>query len=169
MEKLKLCSIEVEAYRPYGDLLSAGGEAVSANQGTADKFIDQAELVNLRAEAKPKLSVFRCAPKTENPLPIKLLERHEYSTQVFIPMGGAKRYLSIVALGGDAPDLSTLKAFLVGAKQGISYRPGVWHAPMTVLDLPTDMACFVYEDGSKSDCEMFDLETAFSLAIPEGL
>ncbi|PCI35864.1 MAG: ureidoglycolate hydrolase [Elusimicrobia bacterium] len=168
MEKIELFQIKTEAYQPYGDLLSAAGAGVFANEGNADKFVDQAELCNLRENAQPKLSVFRCAPKTENPLPIKFLERHEHSTQVFIPMGGAKRFLAVVALGGDAPDLSTLKAFWVGPAQGISYRPGVWHAPMTVLDVPTDMACFVYEDGTAADCEMFELKTPLFLDIPEG-
>jgi ureidoglycolate lyase len=168
MKKIELFPISAAAYKPYGDLLCAGGDGLPANQGNADKFVDQAELVNLRAGARPKLSVFRCAPKTENPLPIKLLERHEFSTQVFIPMGGVKRFLSVVALGGAAPDLATVQAFLVGPHQGISYRPGVWHAPMSVLDAPADMACFVYEDGGSGDCELITLDTPFFLDIPEG-
>ena len=62
------------------------------------------------------------------------------------------RYLVIVTLGGDAPDLSTLAAFIAHGTEGISYRPGVWHHPMIALDHETDFICLVWEDGSRDDC-----------------
>ena len=45
--------------------------------------------------------VFRSTPRTL-PFEINKLERHEFSTQMFIPMNG-KRYLVIVAQGGELP------------------------------------------------------------------
>lgn len=96
---------------------------------------------------------------------MKLLERHLYSTQAFIPMTCSKvrariayilrhikymlvltlfsvmqRYLVVVALNDpktDKPDLSTLAAFVAARNQGITYYPGVWHHPMIALDAVT--------------------------------
>jgi len=95
--------------------------------------------------------VFRCAPFDARPIPVRVLEKHPMSTQVFIPMN-ARRYLVIVALGGDAPDLATLAAFVAEGAQGVSYRPGVWHHPMIALDTEIDFTCLVFEDGSDDDC-----------------
>lgn len=152
-------------YAPYGVVIEAGpaggttGQtAKPANQGTAQRLDFLAELINLRdAQAKPNLCVFRCAPQITKLAPqfeIKLLEKHPYSTQVFIPMGGPAKYLVIVCLGnkdGSAPDLNTLRAFVAHGKQGITYHPGVWHHPMVAMDQETDFVCWVAENGTAED------------------
>ena len=91
---------------------------------------------NKRLNAKLNVCVFRSIP-IQTPFDMKILERHEFSTQMFIPMN-AKRYLVVVALvctafgrqrliyilfqGGDQPDLSTLGVFVANGCQGISYK-----------------------------------------------
>ena len=161
--------VEAEAYRPYGDVIEAarpGAAAAAANQGTADRYDRLVDLVDKRpGKARPNLSVFRCAPVREIPVPVTLLERHPHSTQVFLPLSESARFLAVVALGGDEPDLSTLRAFLVAGPRGVSYRPGVWHRPMTVLGRETDMACLVWEDGTQGDCELRELKPAFRVKI----
>lgn len=148
-----------DAYAPYGRVIMAsprGEPGRPANQGTARRFDHLVAVENLRpASAALNVSVFRCAPR---PLPavspaieVALLEKHPGSTQVFLPMS-ARRYLAVVALGGDRPDLSTLAAFLAEGPQGVSYHPGVWHHPMIALDAEADFACLVWEDGSAGDC-----------------
>lgn len=153
--------ISREAYEPYGSLIAAD-EALPfkfANMKTAKRFNHLADVVNLRPEsATLNLCVFRCSPLEKLPFEIKLLERHQYSTQVFMPISSDARYLVIVSLGSDKPDLSTLKAFEVFNPQGISYKPGVWHYPMTALVNQIDFACLVHEDGSNDDCEVVTLE-----------
>ena len=127
---------------------------------------------NLRTNAKLNFCVFRCqvgellqhpmllsinAPSQPRELPfeVKLLERHLYSTQSFIPMTCSKvlltgashteltyqqRYLVVVAHNNsktNKPDLSTLRVFVAAANQGITYYPGIWHHPMIALDSVT--------------------------------
>lgn len=152
---LQAKALERRLYQPYGDVIAAGPEfsSASANAGTARRFDRLAALENLRPGAAPNLCVFRVEPAADNPFSVRMLERHRHSTQVFIPMGGASRYLVVVCGGGDAPDLATLKAFVADGAHGISYRPGTWHHPLIALDRTTDYACLVYEDGSAGDCE----------------
>jgi ureidoglycolate lyase len=136
-----------------------GEPGTSANQGTARKFAHLAALDDLRpGRAALDVSVFRCAPRPDAPFAVELLERHPASTQVFVPMN-AERYLVIVALGGERPDLGSLRAFVASGTQGVSYRPGVWHHPMIALDRTIDFACFVWEDGSEGDCTVVRLGT----------
>ncbi|KAG0736274.1 hypothetical protein G6F16_002078 [Rhizopus arrhizus] len=150
-----------EAYAPYGDVIHPPGarSKTGANQGTASKFHHVALVNNLfpQGDGKMNVCIFRCKPAQQLPFTVKLLERHPYSTQAFIPMtsGGTRGYLVVVALNGidDRPDLSTLKAFIATSTQGVNYRQGVWHHPMIALDSVTDFAVIVHENGiPKDDC-----------------
>jgi ureidoglycolate lyase len=42
-------------------------------------------------------------------------------------------YVVVVAVGGDTPDLSTLKCFMASAQQGVNYAKGTWHHPLLAL------------------------------------
>ena len=144
-----------EAYEPYGKVLMAsprGEPGEVANLGTALRFDDVVDCTNSRGpRAALKVKVFRSSPVSLERRPLALLEKHPCSTQLFIPMN-ASRYIALVALGGDRPDLTTLAAFVARGPQGISYGPGVWHHPMLTLDTETDFVVFVHEDGSPEDC-----------------
>ena len=165
------------AYAVYGDVIMAaphGEPGAPANRGTARRFDRIAEIANLRGtEAGLNVAVFRCAPRDVGVgvggFAVALLEKHPASTQMFVPMN-ARRYLVLVALGGDAPDLATLAAFVAGGGQGVSYRPGVWHHPMIALDAETDFACLVWEDGSAGDCVVVDYEegSRAEVVLPPG-
>lgn len=156
-----------EAYAAYGQVVQADGLRPFrvVNMGRAQRWDFLAEVPNLRpARARLNLCLFRCAP-VELPLQVGLLERHPHSGQVFIPLDTQARYLVIVCLGGEGPDLSTLGAFVARGGQGISYHPGVWHYPMTPLDRETDFACLVWEDGTAEDCQVVDLEEPVTVEL----
>ncbi|KAL0093454.1 Allantoicase [Phycomyces blakesleeanus] len=156
-----------EDFAPYGDVIqaSSGIAVTSANQGTAEKYHQVGQVINEFAKGRGRshLSVFHCRPITEIPFTVKLLERHPYSSQAFIPMtdGRVRGYLVVVALNGedDKPDMKTLKAFIASSTQGINYREGIWHHPMIALENETDFACLVHESGiPKDDCNEVDVE-----------
>jgi ureidoglycolate lyase len=164
---IKCVPIERSAYEAYGDLIAADdGEVFSyANMGTAKRFNQLSDVINLRPnQATLNLCVFRCQ-SAHLPLEMKLLERHPYSTQVFLPMHQDAKFLVIVSLGQDLPDLASLRAFIVTGAQGISYKPGVWHYPMTALEQPIDFSCLIWEDGSKSDCDVVNLDEAIAIQL----
>lgn len=165
MSPCPILSMDPDAYAPYGDVIAAREDCATrpANLGTAQRYLQVAPLRSSRPAAASHLSVYRCAA-WDGPLELSMLERHLHSTQVFLPQG-ASRYLAVVALGGDAPDLSTLRAFLVEGSAGISYHPGVWHHPMIAL-IPTDFVCLVWEDGGTDDCHEVDIPLTRLGAVP---
>ena len=155
---IRAVPLAVEAFRPFGRVVSAGLQAgSSANQGTAVRFDFTCELISTRPGAKPNLAVFQSRPKTL-PFDVGLLERHEFSTQVFIPMV-VSRYLVCVAptRADGAPELDGLTAFLCGPGQGVAYAPGTWHHPMVALDTLAEFSMLAWEDGSAGDCEVRQL------------
>jgi ureidoglycolate lyase len=151
--------LSVEAFSPFGEVVSAGLKAgASANQGTAVRFDWCADLVNLRSGARPNLAVFRSTP-VAMPYQPKLLERHPQNSQAFIPMVTADFLIVVAPHAADGkPDLSGLCVFRCKAGQGINYKPGVWHHPIIALDEPSEFAMLAWEDGSAADCEEFFFE-----------
>jgi len=146
------------------------------NQGTSTKTPDIAPCTNSYKSApsgqpgRPVLSASRCKPRTTTSTPdgevlqVGFLERHPFSTQSFVPMGGndAASYVVLVAesdAAGSKPDVSTLRAYTVSGDQGICYDVGLWHAPMAVIGESLDFAVFQFSNGvDVEDCEMLQLE-----------
>ncbi|KAH8928576.1 Allantoicase [Atractiella rhizophila] len=178
LNKLSIPALPISplTYSPYGKVLqsytspdlappSIRKTATSANFGTAIKYNNLADLEFLPAPGEqkvvPNLCIFK-ANKWEGRR-LKALERHSLSTQVFSPLGASEgtNYLVVVALNGadDKPDLKTLKAFVASGKQGITYRPGVWHHPLLAIDADMDFTCIVAETGVKElDCELVEFD-----------
>jgi len=155
--------LTAEEYREYGNVIesrSPSSGSTLANQGTAIRTNWLCDFKNLRSKAKMNVCTFRCTPPTNcERFDINLLERHQFSTQVFIPMTAANRYLVIVARGGDVPDLKTIKAFVASKNQAISYHPGTWHHPMVALDTETEFTCLVNEDGTSDDTHVLKVSS----------
>lgn len=99
------------------------------------------------------------------PLEVKLLERHEFSSQTFVPLY-VGRWLVVVCLhatlGG--PDVAHGRAFIAGPDQGITYRMNTWHHGLTVLDRPGRFAIFMWLDCSSGD-EEFVPVTPFTIRL----
>jgi ureidoglycolate lyase len=152
--------IDAEAFAPFGDLLTAPREPGRHAFGSG--------LANLRATAKSELTLSRVAPHGALPLAVSEMERHAYSSQSFVPLSVA-RWLVIVAPSGadGAPDGRRARAFLAGPQQGVTYRVGTWHYPITVLDETAQFAIFMWRDGGKGDEEFVTLSAAFAVALPK--
>jgi ureidoglycolate lyase len=142
------------AFAPFGQVISAGrGVGAMANMGTATRFDYSASFENLRPAAKANLAVFRAA-ELALPLPLKLLERHPRSTQMFLPLLGDRMLVVVAPDAADGgPDVSKLRAFVGVAGQGVNYRTALWHHPIVALGREADLAMLAWEDGTALDCE----------------
>lgn len=180
-----------EAFARFGGVISVEhqlekAKLSSANYGTAVKLHKVAPIVNNFAKcgsgvnASPNLNVFRCSPphhllsetREGRAYSAKVLERHPFSSQTFVPMGqsGDASYLVIVAESEDTPeklpDKSSVRAFVCKGTQSVTYGPGVWHAPMVVIDeVPyIDFAVFIHENGVEDeDCQECYFEPGYTV------
>jgi ureidoglycolate lyase len=135
-----------EAFAPFGEVIASPEEF-------GRRYFEES-LGNARPNAWASLSMVRRAPHASMPLEANLLERHEFSSQSFVPIDVA-RWLIVVcphaATGG--PDVARAKAFLAGPDQGVTYRMNTWHHGLTVLDRPARFAVFMWRDGTAGDEE----------------
>ena len=153
--------LNAEAFRPFGQVLE-----VPAKPGR--KSFNEI-LENSRVNASVDLSISTINPLDKLPMRAQTLERHPYSSQTFIPIK-AGRYLVIVAPGkpDGSPDLDEIRCFLATGEQSFTYRRGVWHHDMTVLDETAEMAILMWCEGSSDDEELLDIDTPFEVFLPDG-
>ena len=150
--------ITAAAFAPYGDVLVAP-------KAPGRDYFDGA-LFNGRATAFPSLSMVQALPAPKLPLTVTKLERHEYSSQSFIPLGGGAKLLAVcLDKNGGEPDLSTLRAFVTLPSEGITYRPNIWHHSLTILDEPGFQAVLMWKDGTSGDEEFIDVPP-FTIELP---
>ncbi|KAG5455938.1 MAG: ureidoglycolate hydrolase-domain-containing protein [Olpidium bornovanus] len=153
---IKAEPLTAEGFAPYGWVVAADAPdaaptegssfaaAASANQGTARRFNKLSPMTNYRqGAAEANVCVFRSVPTPRLPFPVRLLERHPFSTQMFVPMTCTRGYLVIVCTSRrgqiadgvrNPPDPAGLKAFIAKPGQAITYDVGVWHHPIIALE-----------------------------------
>ena len=154
VEKLK-----AEAFAPYGDVIALPTEP--------GRRYFSAALGSARPEARPSLSTVLALPTGDVRIAISRLERHEHSSQSFVPIDVA-RWLVVVCPPAPAggPDASRARAFLAGPDHGVTYRMNTWHHELTVLDRPSRFAIFMWLDGGAGDEEIVPVEP-FTVIVGE--
>ncbi|CDK29870.1 unnamed protein product [Kuraishia capsulata CBS 1993] len=185
-----------ESFAPFGSVISADHQVAnvassSANQGTAVKIHKVAPITNNYANAPSgqvataNWNIFRCSPpkhllstdKTgESRYLSKVLERHPFSTQTFLPLGRSKEKTAFLVICAETdkrtglPDESRVHAFTCKGNQSVTYGVGTWHAPMVALgDEPhLDFAVLIHENGvDKEDCEEVVYENPINVVFSE--
>ena len=123
-------------------------------------------MANLRPKARGSISLTVKPPLTVLPLRSSTMERHEFSSQSFVPQE-AGRWLAIVAphAKDGGPDMARARAFLCRPDQGVTYGANVWHHPFTVLDAPARFVITMWRDGSKGDEEFVEVPE-FTVELP---
>lgn len=140
-----------EAFAPFGEVIT-----IPADPG---RLYFEDALGNGRPNARASLSIVNKEPAKGLPLTSNYLERHQFSSQTFVPIECA-RWLIVVAphAAGGGPDMSQARAFIAGPNQGVTYRMDTWHHGLTLLDKPGRLAVFMWRDGGKLDEEFVDLD-----------
>ncbi|MDX6751160.1 ureidoglycolate lyase [Geminicoccaceae bacterium 1502E] len=149
-----------EAFAPFGAVVEHAGEGRRHHVTEAFERSPEA--------ASPSLWISRLATASRFPVTARILERHPYSAQTFIPLSPLRSL--IVVCHPDprgAPDLSTLQAFLAGPGQGVSYARNVWHHCLTVFDAPAQFAVIMSLTGRGDDDIFLDLEQPVVIEAPQ--
>jgi len=150
--------LTAEAFAPYGDVL-----VPPRKTGQIDFA---AQLRNARAGARPNLAVSRIESVTL-PYEAPVLERHEHSSQVFVPIDGARMLLLVcLPAEGGTPRLESVAAFLGDGSAGINYHLGIWHHPMRVVGGAGAFVMLRWDDGSDADTTWHRLQEPL-LVVPE--
>jgi ureidoglycolate lyase len=148
---LRAVPLTRDGFAPFGEVIGADrGRTARVNGGRAVRHDDLARLDHATPTQLPTLAAYRVEP-SRLPLAATVLERHPSSSHVFLPMRAARFVVGVApALPCDAPDLDGARAFLVDGAEGLHYRAGIWHVPMTVLDEEAVFAMLIWK-GAEAD------------------
>jgi len=121
--------ITKDNFSEFGDVISSENiNPIDINMGYAKRFDNLANINTSKNEGKTIVSIFS-ALKRSFPLKINMMEKHPLGSQAFMPMRETT-FLTFVAPEGDFPIINKIKSFIVPPKNGINYKPGVWHFPL---------------------------------------
>jgi ureidoglycolate lyase len=153
--RIRATPVTQDSFSPFGKLIdvAASGERTDRADGVEHH------------QTNPvfHLSTAGIAP---SPLPfsITMMERHEFSSQSFLPLDAARYLLCVAKNDSDGwPIMTSLQAFTVPKGVGITYRTGVWHHPMIALDAPASFAIVMWY-GDKPNEEFVDLSNPVAIS-----
>ncbi|TKR53571.1 hypothetical protein D7I39_20165 [Allopusillimonas ginsengisoli] len=153
MKTLQIEELDHIAFMPYGFALGAVGD------GSRQDHFDK--ISNLRGAARVNLAQLH-APRYEptERIIVDTIERHRFSSQSFFPLN-VGQYLVLVGMPTEhgPPGVSQLKAFSVPGNVSITYKPGVWHMGISVLDGGNDFLMLIHEEGNAGDCDFASVES----------
>ena len=142
--RLILEPLTPEAFAPFGDVIEPPAEGVRISLTDTLRAIDGA--------AQARLS-FSTAKPWSLPLKATEMERHNRSSQCFVPMDVGRWVVLVAPDRGGKPDSAALRAFLVRGDQAVNYHLGAWHHPLRTLDHPGRFAVLMWTTGNKANDE----------------
>lgn len=158
--------LTAEGFVRYGRVIDAAAAgARPVNGGTSLRHEALPDLDLQREGGRAVLAVYDARARGW-PFEAWVLERHRLSEQVFLPIGGARRCVLLVAPAGAPPQPDDCEAFVTDGHQGVSLAAGTWHHGLLALD---DGPWAVLERRARDgavDCDEHALATALRLQLP---
>ena len=151
-----------ENFATFGDVIEVNDKAknFSINDGFTQRYHDLAKVDVTEEDGRTLINIFRSTP-LEQPVNIKMMERHPLSSQAFIPMG-QQPYLVVVAPKGEL-DITKIEVFLASSNQGVNYHKGTWHHYCLALHQVSDFIV-VDRGGAGDNCDVINLDGSLVIA-----
>ena len=120
-------------FNEFGDFINPyEKKAEDINTNTTKSYFDLANIEILGQDKKVRLNLFD-AKKRKFPLMIDMLEKHPFSSQVFLPLG-KDPFFVIVCPASPKPGLNNLKIFKIENGNGVNFKPDIWHFPLISIN-----------------------------------
>lgn len=152
-QTLELMPLTHAAFAPFGDVVEyEGRDFFHINDKMVERYHDLAKVDTQEAGGRTLISWLLAKPNTF-PSKVKFVERHQLSSQAFIPLGD-NPFVVVVAPRGDTVNVGDLRAFITNGRQGVNYHRGVWHH---ILLVPKQAMQFIVVDrgGPEKNCDEF--------------
>lgn len=151
------------AMAPFGAVIDAvaGGDAINGGSARRREAVPALDLQ--RDGGRAVLAVYDARARAF-PFMAQTLERHRLSDQIFLPLGGARRCVLLLAPPHlTQPKAADCVALLGNGRQGVRIAAGTWHHGLLALD---DGPWAVLERrGDAVDCDEVVLDVPLQLTI----
>ncbi len=163
MKALRVQPLTAAAMAPFGSVIDVGPGGAAVNGGSSQRHEAVAALDLHRDGGRAVLAVYDARAR-RFPFAAQVLERHRLSDQVFLPLGGPRRCVLLLAPAGvEQPQAADCVALLSNGRQGLRIAAGTWHHGLLALD---DGPWAVLERRAAGpDCDEVSLSTAITLQL----
>lgn len=152
-QTLEIKPLTHAAFAPFGDVVEyEGRDFFHINDKMVERYHDLAKVDTQEAGGRTLVSWLLAKPNSF-PSKVRFVERHQLSSQAFIPLGD-NPFVVVVAPRGDTVKVGDLCAFITNGRQGVNYHRGVWHH---ILLVPKQAMQFIVVDrgGPEKNCDEF--------------
>jgi ureidoglycolate lyase len=135
--RLRPVPLTRDLFAPFGDVIETQGHPhYTINSGYAERYSDLAQIDVGERDGQVRVNIFHARAR-DLPMPIRMVERHPLSSQMFVSLA-AKPFLVVVARPGHQPAPGDLHAFVTNGRQGVNYARGTWHHPLIAYGTASD-------------------------------
>ncbi|MGH6927552.1 MAG: ureidoglycolate lyase [Dongiaceae bacterium] len=135
--RLRPVPLTRDLFAPFGDVIETRGHPhYTINSGYAERYSDLAQIDIGERDGRVRVNIFH-ARERDLPMPIRMVERHPLSSQMFVSLAG-EPFLVVVARPGHQPGPKDLHAFVTDGGQGVNYARGTWHHPLIAYGSASD-------------------------------
>jgi ureidoglycolate lyase len=153
-----------EAFAPFGHVIDTDWQNhFPINNGMCERYHDLANVEAAGPNARVLVSIFRGKPY-DFPLKLKMVERHPFGSQAFMPLSPAPFLVVVCPDGPDGPGKPL--PFVTAPGQGVNYARNVWHAVLTPIGEPQDFLV-VDRGGDGTNLEEFFFEVPWEIRLPD--
>jgi ureidoglycolate lyase len=145
-----------ENFAAFGDVIETEhAHHYTINTGWATRYHDLATLDLGQHGGQPCISIFRALAR---PAPVKLqiMERHQFGSQTFVPLSTTPFLVAVAQQGAAPTSPNDLFIFITNGRQGVNYKPGVWHHPLLAIETTSDFL-IVDRNADTDDCDEVDI------------
>lgn len=152
-----------EAFAEFGDVIDTDWpNQFPINGGKCIRYHDMARVEAEGPNGRVLISMTRGEPY-ELPLTLKMVERHPFGSQAFVPLSPAPFLVIVCADTDEGP--GEPRAFLTVPGQGVNYRRNTWHGVLTPLGATQDFLV-VDRGGDGGNLEEFFFDQPYEIYLP---
>lgn len=144
-------SLSKENFKNYGEVISTDGEYIITNQGTGKKWNNLVRFDMYEDGGEVNLGILRTR-KME--FRFTQMERHLYTSQIFIPLGGKRSLVAVAPASDKGPNPDEVEVFIVEGNQGVSFFRKTWHHTLFPIDEDTEYVVMMRGTSGPLDVEL---------------
>ena len=161
-KKVKVKQLTKDNFKLYGEVITGEGEYKIINQGNGKKWNNLVNFDMFEDGGKVNLGLLRT--KYLKPV-FNQMERHHYTSQIFISSGRGKSLVAVAPVSDKYPDSEKVEVFLMEEGQGISFNRKVWHHSLFPLNNEQDYILIMRGGNFALDVELVAFEDNVSIEI----
>ena len=162
IRKVKVEPLTKDNFKQYGEVIATEGEHKIINKGNGKKWNNLVNFDMFEDGGKVNLGIL--STKYLSPL-FNKMERHHYTSQIFISLGQGKSLVAVAPISDRYPDPEKVEVFLMEEGQGVSFYRKVWHHSLFPLNREQDYVLIMRGGNFPPDVELVSFEDNIYIEI----